>query len=134
MSNAGQVTKAYLPQGVAAYLHLTPPRPPFAGTDATMRSASTNRSTEAQADSRSTVSVPTKCSSRRPALPLTRRPHRRTCSARGPMSCRRCAARRPRASQLRRGSVRRHGASRRRRGRVPGAQAKAPSTPQGEDA
>ncbi|KAJ6517089.1 hypothetical protein DFH09DRAFT_250560, partial [Mycena vulgaris] len=56
MTNAGQTAKAYLPQGVAAYLppastgpssDLTPPRPPFATPDR----ASTNLSTEAQAGS-----------------------------------------------------------------------------------
>ncbi|KAJ6520994.1 hypothetical protein DFH09DRAFT_1426335 [Mycena vulgaris] len=56
MTNAGQTAKAYLPQGVAAYLpsassepssDLTPPRPPFATDDR----ASTNLSTEAQAGS-----------------------------------------------------------------------------------
>ncbi|KAJ6528713.1 hypothetical protein DFH09DRAFT_1412623 [Mycena vulgaris] len=55
MTNAGQMAKAYLPQGVAAYLpsssesnsDLTPPRPAFATHDR----ASTNLSTEAQAGS-----------------------------------------------------------------------------------
>ncbi|KAJ6523105.1 hypothetical protein DFH09DRAFT_1421025 [Mycena vulgaris] len=55
ITNAAQAAKAYLPQGVAAYLpsssesnsDLTPPRPAFATPDR----ASTNLSTEAQAGS-----------------------------------------------------------------------------------
>ncbi|KAJ7602722.1 hypothetical protein B0H17DRAFT_1154917 [Mycena rosella] len=65
MINAGQAAKAYLPQGVAAYLvltvylarhpdqDLTPLRPPFAGTDATMRSGLAPRR-----GLRSTVCIP----------------------------------------------------------------------------